>query len=54
MVKFKVERDENNVMQRYIAASKGNNYRVRSMINPAFCQIVRKTKSLYTYEEISY
>ena len=53
MVKFKLDREE-KTSQRYVAAAKANIYRVRLTINPEFCQITRKTKELYTYENIQY
>jgi len=34
MVKFKIDKDYNNISQRYIAACKGNTFRVKSTIKP--------------------
>lgn len=34
MVKFKIDKDFNNISQRYIAACKGNTFRVKSTIKP--------------------
>ena len=51
MVKFKTDREDqiNKVSQRYVEACRGYFYRVRSMINPEFCQVSLKTEDLRTY-----
>jgi hypothetical protein len=52
MVKFKLDRENEQVTQRYVEACRGTVLKVRSMINPEFCKVVRKTKELKTYEPI--
>lgn len=54
MVKFKEDRDESKVVQRYVEACRGSVYRVRSTIKPELCGVVRKTEELKTYEPIEF
>ena len=52
MVKFKIDKEYSNVAQRYIAACKGNTFRVKSTIKPELCSAIRTTSDMRTYEPI--
>lgn len=53
-VKFKMDKEEQKVCQRYVSCCRGVNFRVRSMICPELTKAVRVTSEPKSYEEIEF
>lgn len=49
MVKFKEDKENQNIKQRYICGTRASVFRVRSTIKPEACKIKRITKDPRTY-----